>query len=90
MKVKLEVNFNNKVSCSEIEYKDFSIEEITNRLNKIPNFRSNLVGFDQEENQDTFPTMKLRYCNLSKASDSVIVRVIPMFKVMDSILNKAS
>ena len=91
MKVKMEVNFNNKISCSEIDYKDFSIETITNRLNKLPNFKPNLVEFNQEDNHhESFSTMKLKYCNLSKSTDSVIVRIIPLFNVIESIMSKAS
>ena len=69
MKVKMEINFNNKISCSEIKYDDFSIDSINNRLSKIPNFRPNLVEFLEEENHQTFSTIKLKYCNLAKATD---------------------
>lgn len=90
MKVKLEVSHNNKISCSVIDYNEFSIDDITSRLNKLPNFKPNLVEFRHEDTQDTFCIMNLRYCNLSRAADQVIVRVIPMFNVMESILKKAS
>lgn len=89
MKVKLEVNFNNKLSCSEIEYKDFSIEAITSRLNKLPNFKPDLVEFNQEDQINNFSAMKLRYCNLFKMSDFAIVRIIPLFNAMDSIMHRA-
>lgn len=89
MKVKLEVNFNNKISCSEIEYKDFSIEIITSNLSKLPNFKPNLVEFNQEDHDNNFSTMKLKYCNLFKISDFAIIRVIPLFSAMDSIMQRA-
>ncbi len=91
MKVKLEVSYNNKVSCSVIDYNEFSVEDITSRLNKLPNFKPNLVEFRHEDTQDSsFCIMNLKYCNLSRAADQAIVRVTPMFNVMESILKKAS
>lgn len=89
MKVKMELSFNNKVSCTEVDYQDFSIDSITNRLNKLPNFKPNLIEFCNEDcHNGGFSTMRLKYCNLCKVTDSVIVRIIPLFNVLESIMHR--
>jgi hypothetical protein len=91
MKVKVEVIYNNKpMQSSVINYEDFSVDKITEKL-KFPNFKPQLTGLFHEETHDkTCSILNLKYCNINKKTDQVTVRIVPMFAIMDLVMSRVA
>ena len=92
MKVKVEVTYNDKQSHScEIDYEDFSIDNITEKL-KFPNFKPKLTRMFHEDSQNkACSILNLYYSNANiKKTDHVIVRIVPLFAIMDLVMSRVA
>jgi hypothetical protein len=91
MKVKVEIIYNNKLAqSSEIDYEDFSVDKITEKL-KFPNFKPQLVAlFHEDSHNKSCSILNLKYSNANKKTDLVTVRIIPLFAVMDLVMSRVA
>lgn len=90
MKVKVEITYNKQSQSSIVEYEDFSVDSITEKL-KFPNFKPKLTRMFHEDSTDSCTILNLQYSNAnSKKSDQVMVRIIPLFAVMDIIMSRVA
>jgi hypothetical protein len=91
MKVRVEIIYNNKpTQSSVINYDDFSVDKITDKL-KFPNFKPQLTGMFHEDSHDkTCSILNLKYCNANKKTDQVLVRIVPMFAIMDLVMSRCA
>ena len=91
MKVKVEIIYNNKpTQSSVIDYEDFSVDNITEKL-KFPNFKPKLVGlFHEDSDTKDCSILNLKYNNANKKTDHILVRIIPLFAVMDLVMSRVA
>lgn len=89
--VRLEVIRNNQTASTTVmEIDSFDVDTITQELHKLPNFKPKLTGmFTEEPSQPgSHSVLNLRYSNSKKVKDDVVVRIIPLFFIMEAISSR--
>lgn len=90
MKVIMEIVRNKKKQSSEIEYNDFNIALITEKI-KFPNFHPKLTRFFSEDSgSESCSIINLQYVNQNNPKDQVFVKIVPMFCAMDAVMNRVA
>lgn len=89
--IKLEVIRNSVTEVITMDVDSLDAEQITQKLRQLPNFHPKLTGMFHEENQTgSHSILILKYTNSRKLKDNVLVRIIPMFAIMEAISSRLS